>query len=126
VLAAALQAPDRVTRLALYDAFVYEAQLNLFFHLRGSTASVSSCSASSTRSAPEKSSPSPFTISVSSQSRWFEAVEQALERPGTTAAALAAVRGQRYTEMEQRYRTVTAPTLLIWGREDRVTPLAIE
>ena len=26
-------------------------------------------------------------------------------------------------ELEARYREVKAPTLLLWGREDRVTPL---
>ena len=31
-LAASMQAPERVTKLALYDAWVYEEQLPTFFH----------------------------------------------------------------------------------------------
>jgi pimeloyl-ACP methyl ester carboxylesterase len=53
-----------------------------------------------------------------------EAVEAALERPGTLAAALAAVRGQRYAQVEARYRTIKHKVLLLWGREDIVTPLS--
>ena len=45
--------------------------------------------------------------------------------PGTSAAALAAVRGQRYALIEDRYREITAPVLLLWGREDKVTPLVV-
>jgi pimeloyl-ACP methyl ester carboxylesterase len=52
-------------------------------------------------------------------------VELAFERPGTRAAALEAVRGMRFDELEPKYRTITAPTLLLWGREDLVTPVSI-
>jgi pimeloyl-ACP methyl ester carboxylesterase len=52
-----------------------------------------------------------------------EDVERSVERPGTVAAALAAVRGQRFTEMESRYRDIDKPVLLLWGREDVVTRL---
>jgi pimeloyl-ACP methyl ester carboxylesterase len=50
-------------------------------------------------------------------------VEDARQRPGTVAAALAAVRGQDYSDAERRYRGIDKPTLLMWGREDLVTPL---
>ncbi len=50
-----------------------------------------------------------------------DAVNAALDRPGTVAAALAAVRGQRFAEMQSRYKSVTQKTLLLWGREDLVT-----
>ena len=52
-----------------------------------------------------------------------EEVQKALERPGTKAAALAAIRGQNYSEVEKRYHTISQPTLLLWGREDVVTPV---
>jgi pimeloyl-ACP methyl ester carboxylesterase len=55
---------------------------------------------------------------------FVEQVEAALDRPGTTAAALAAVRGQRFEEVEERYRTVRQPVLLLWGQQDRVTHLS--
>ncbi|MCU1281235.1 MAG: hydrolase, alpha/beta fold family [bacterium] len=49
--------------------------------------------------------------------------QMALE--GAVAAALAAARGMhRFAETESEYRTVRNPTLLLWGREDRVARLA--
>ena len=50
-------------------------------------------------------------------------VERAFDRPG--ARLLETVRGMRFDEMELKYKTITAPTLLLWGREDLVTPVAI-
>ena len=41
------------------------------------------------------------------------------------AAALAAARGQRFANIQDDYKRVTVPTLLLWGREDRVTTLAV-
>jgi pimeloyl-ACP methyl ester carboxylesterase len=55
----------------------------------------------------------------------IEEVERALARPGTKAAALAAVRAMRYGDWQERYREVRQPVLLLWGREDHVTPLHI-
>jgi pimeloyl-ACP methyl ester carboxylesterase len=54
-----------------------------------------------------------------------EDVERALERPGTYAAALAAMRGQRYALWQARYRGIRHPALLLWGRDDKVTPVAV-
>ena len=51
-------------------------------------------------------------------------VELALDRPGTRAAALAAVRGQDYLRLEPRYRSVHQPTLLLWGRKTWSRPCA--
>ena len=36
-------------------------------------------------------------------------------------AALAAVRGEGFEALEQRYRQIRQPTLLLWGREDAVS-----
>ena len=51
-------------------------------------------------------------------------VERQMSRPGSTAAALAAARGMRFAEVEHGYRDVTADTLVLWGRDDRVARLA--
>ena len=45
------------------------------------------------------------------------------KRPGALAAALAAVRGMRFAEMEKRYSKMATPTLIISGKQDRVTRL---
>ncbi len=52
-----------------------------------------------------------------------DAVKRALERPGTRAAALAAVRGMDYAAVEHRYGHIDKPVLLLWGRDDAVAPL---
>src|SRR6185503_9327638 len=53
-----------------------------------------------------------------------EDVERAMDRPGTIAAALAAVRGQRFEQAQARYKKIEQPVLLLWGREDVVTTLS--
>jgi pimeloyl-ACP methyl ester carboxylesterase len=53
------------------------------------------------------------------------AVDRAMARPGTLAAALAATRGQRFAALQQHYRRVKAPALLLWGAEDQTSPPAI-
>jgi pimeloyl-ACP methyl ester carboxylesterase len=48
-------------------------------------------------------------------------VEKQMERPGALAAALAAARGMMFRESD--YHKIQAPTLILWGREDRVARL---
>lgn len=52
-----------------------------------------------------------------------EDVEALTNRPGTLAAALAGVRAMNYASIEKRYATVKQPVLILWGREDNVTPI---
>lgn len=124
-LALALRAPDRVTRLALYDAWVYEEQLPPFFQWsRAKGVGEVLFGLYYGERADER-------IAVAFHDRRFvtealvEDVERALQRPGTRAAALAAVRGQRFSQVQHEYRAVDVPVLLLWGREDRVTPLGV-
>ena len=54
-----------------------------------------------------------------------EEVEKQMALEGAVAAALAAARGMhRFAETEGEYRTIKNPTLLLWGRDDRVARLA--
>lgn len=122
-LAATLAAPERVTRIALYDAWVYEDQLPPFFHwARAEGVGEALFGLWYKQRADERMALAFFDKKLVTESL-VEDVNAALERPGTVAAALAAVRGQRFDEMERRYRTIAKPTLLLWGREDLVTPL---
>ena len=122
-LAASLQAPERVTRIALYDAWVYEEQLPTFFHwARASGVGEALFGLYYKERADERIALAFFDKKFVSE-RLVESVEEALDRPGTLAAALAAVRGQDYTDAQRRYGKVDKPTLLMWGREDIVTPL---
>jgi pimeloyl-ACP methyl ester carboxylesterase len=122
-LALTLAAPQRVTRLALYDAWVFEEQLPTFF-LWARVGGVGELlfQLYYDERADERTALAFHDRRFVSEDL-VEAVERALQRPGTRAAALAAVRGQHYAEVERRYRTITQPTLLLWGREDAVTPI---
>jgi pimeloyl-ACP methyl ester carboxylesterase len=120
-LSAALAAPNRVERLALYDAWVYEEQLPPFFHwARADGVGEALFGLYYKERADERVALAFYDKSYVTEAL-VDAVEAALDRPGTVAAALAAVRGQRYARTQNRYREITKPTLLLWGREDAVT-----
>ncbi len=121
----ALTEPEKVSRLALYDAWVYEEQLPSFFHLaRASGVGELLFGLFYDQRPDERLAQAFFDPSLVSEAL-VEDVERALERPGTRAAALAAARGQRFAEVQGQYKTIDIPTLLLWGREDRVTTLAV-
>ncbi len=122
-LAMAMAAPERVSRLVLYDAWVYEEQLPTTFHwARANGLGETLFALFYTERAEDKMSLAFYDKRYVTE-ELVDAVEKALDRPGTTAAALAAVRGQRFAAVQSRYRSITQPTLLLWGREDTVTPL---
>jgi 2-hydroxymuconate-semialdehyde hydrolase len=123
-LAMALQRPERVRSLTLIGAWVYEEQLPPF--IRWSRAPVLGELLFSLyygerlddRMALAFYNPLPFT-----QPESVDQVRTAIGRPGAVAAALAAARGQRFTELQSRYRSVRQPVLLIWGGQDRISRL---
>jgi pimeloyl-ACP methyl ester carboxylesterase len=124
-LAMALEAPQRVKRLALYDAWAYEEQLPPFF-LWARTPNVGEFLF---RAFYKERPYERIAFAFYDRERYvteplLDLTEAALERPGTVAAALEATRGQTYDEWQSRYRSISAPTLLLWGRDDEVTTLA--
>jgi pimeloyl-ACP methyl ester carboxylesterase len=121
----AIDHPDAVERLALYDAWVYASQLPATFHFARAQGVGELLYAWFYKERPDEKLSFAFYDQNNISEELVEAVERSLERPGTTAAALAAVRGQRYEEIERRYGEVKQPTLLLWGREDRVTTLGV-
>lgn len=122
-LAVALKAPSRVTRLALYDAWVYEEQLPPFFHWSRAEGVGEMFFSMFYKERTDERIALAFYDKKYVTEDFIEAVERALERPGTVAAALAAVRGQRFAAVQREYRRIAQPTLLMWGREDVVTPV---
>ncbi|MGO8999904.1 MAG: alpha/beta fold hydrolase [Polyangiaceae bacterium] len=120
----ALQQPARVTRLALYDAWVYEEQLPTFFiWARASGVGETLFRLYYGQRADERIAYAFYDKERYVTERLVDDVQRALDRPGTYAAALAAVRGQRYAKVQPLYRTITQPALLLWGRNDSVTLL---
>jgi pimeloyl-ACP methyl ester carboxylesterase len=122
-LAAAMAAPDRVSKLALYDAWVYEDQLPTFFHWSRAEGVGETLFGLFYKERADERIALAFYDKKYVTEQLVEDVDAALDRPGTVAAALAAVRGQRYAEVEAQYHSIDKPTLLLWGREDVVTPL---
>jgi pimeloyl-ACP methyl ester carboxylesterase len=123
VLALALGAPERVTRIALYDAWVFEDQIPTFFRLARREAVGDFLFGVYYKERPDERLALAFYDPTILNEKLAEDVEKSLERPGTVAAALAATRGQQFAEVEKRYRTIDKPVLLLWGREDVVTTL---
>lgn len=125
VLQLALDHPEAVERIALYDAWIYESQLPAMFHFARAKGVGEVLYAWLYRERADEKLSFAFYDQGAISEELVEAVERAMDRPGTTAAALAAVRGQRYEEIEERYGEVKVPALLLWGREDRVATLSV-
>jgi 2-hydroxymuconate-semialdehyde hydrolase len=125
VLRIALLAPERVTRIALYDAWAYSSQLPTFFHMARADGIGEALFAIWYGERSEDRIALAFYDRAFVTQELVDDVERALRRPGTHAAALAAVRAMRYEEQESRYREIEQPALLLWGREDRVTPVGV-
>lgn len=119
----ALEAPERVEKMALYDAWVYEEQLPTFFVWSRAPVLGEVLFAMFYHERPADKIEAAFYDSDRIDEAFVDHTRDMLDRPGTTAAALAAVRGQDYARYQDDYATITAPTLLLWGREDRVTRL---
>ena len=121
----ALDHPEAVERIALYDAWVYESQLPTTFHFARASGVGEVLYAWIYKERTEEKLAFAFYDPEVITQDLVDSVDRQMSRPGTTAAALAAVRGQRYEEVEARYSEVKVPVLLLWGREDRVTTLSV-
>lgn len=121
-LSAALLAPERVTRLALYGAWIYDEQLPPFFRWAQHDGLGEALFALYYKERPDERMARAFYDPDLIDERYLERVISELDRPGTVAAALAAVRAQGLDRLALRYPEVRQPTLLLWGREDRVSP----
>jgi pimeloyl-ACP methyl ester carboxylesterase len=115
--------PERVDRIVLYDAWVYEEQLPVFFHWSRVGGLGEMLFAMFYKERPADKIEGAFYDPSIVPQALVDDVEETLDRPGAVAAALAAVRGQNYTELEKRYPSIEHRTLLLWGREDGVTTL---
>ncbi len=124
-LALALAAPERVARIALYDAWIYEEQIPTMFLVARADGLGEVLFTLFYDQRPDERLSLAFYNKDFVTEKLVEDVERSLDRPGTIAAALAAVRGQRFTEQQARYRTIDKPALLLWGRDDVVTTVKV-
>jgi len=121
-LALALMAPERVSRIALYDAYVYRDQRNTFFQWADADGMGEVLFGLFYDQRPEERIALAFFDPDAIPQALVDSVEAQTDRPGTTRAALAAVRSMNFEQ--ERYGEIEAPVLLLWGREDRVTSLS--
>ena len=122
-LALAMTNPERVTRLALYGAWIYDAQLPPFFRWAKADLIGEALFALYYKERPDERMARAFFDPERIDEAYVARVEAELDRPGTVAAALAAVRGADLLRLAAGYANVQQPTLLLWGREDRVSAL---
>ena len=122
-LALAHEAPQRVTSLVLYDAWVYDDQLPNFFHwARAEAVGETLFALFYLERIDERLGLAFFDPAVITETL-VEDVEAAMDRPGTRAAALASVRAMNLDTFERTYGDIDVPALLLWGREDRVSAI---
>ena len=120
-LAAIIRAPERFEKVALYDAWAFEEQQVTFFQWSRAPGVGEALFGIYYNQRAEDCLPLAFYDKKFVTEELIEVAQSHLDKPGTTAAHLAAVRGQRYTELEKHYREVKQKTLLLYGREDNVT-----
>jgi pimeloyl-ACP methyl ester carboxylesterase len=126
-LRVALRAPDRVAGLGLVDAFALAEQVpTSFAWAKAPGLGEFIFSTLFTEMPGEK-----YVLAFHDGQRFATAevlddVRALQERPGSTYAELATVRGMDYDAVQGRYAGVTAalPKVVVWGEDDRVTPLA--
>ncbi len=122
-LALALMAPERVGRIALYDAWVFEEQLPPFFLWARTPGLGELLFRLVYRERAEDRLELAFFAPETVPQALVDHALAGIARPGTLAAHLAAVRGQRFGAVEPLYGRIQQRVLLLWGREDKVTPL---
>ena len=123
-MATAIAAPKRIKRIALYNGMYYEDQKPLIFDW-AKTPGLGELiyGVFYPDRQDEKLSFAFYDPEKHVTEKMVEDVERVLSWPGTLAASLATIRAMRYAELQKRYPTVQQPVLLMWGREDNVTPL---
>jgi pimeloyl-ACP methyl ester carboxylesterase len=123
-LSVVVAAPERVTRVAVYGGLAYEDQVSSFMswaRVRGMGKLMfwlmwdDSMLVENAQTAFYDKS----LVSIENLDR----IEASMARPGATAAAYSVVHHLRLVEVEKRYRTLQHPVLLLWGREDEITPV---
>ncbi|HEY3448827.1 MAG TPA: alpha/beta hydrolase [Myxococcales bacterium] len=120
----ALAVPERVTRIALYDAWVYEEQLPTMFYWARAPIVGEILFGLYYDQMQEYKLAAAFYDKKYVTQQMVDDVERVLAFPGTNAAALATVRGMRYTEVQKEYGKIKQPVILMYGREDMATPVS--
>ncbi len=119
-LALALEHPDRVRRVVLVGAWIYDEQIPPFFRWARAPGVGEVLFSAFYRERPDDRFPAAFEDPSFATQEMVDAIERSFDRPGTSRAALAAARGQCFLQLEARYHTIRQPVLLLWGAHDGV------
>ncbi len=123
-MATAIAAPHRVKRIAVYNGMFFEDQMPVLFDwARTPVLGEIIYGVFYPDRQDEKMAFAFYEPEKHITEEVVEDLDGLLDRPGTLAAALAGVRAMRYAELQKRYLTVQQPVLIMWGRDDNVTPL---
>lgn len=122
---AALLAPSRIVGVALVDAFVLDKQVPQLFRWAKAPLIGELLFGAFYKEVPGEK----YLLAFHDRERFVSAealdeMKELMSRPGSVYAALETVRGMNYAEWEGDLETLRAPTLVVWGEDDRVTPLA--
>jgi len=123
-LSMAVAHPERTRRVALYSAYVYDEQIPSFFRWAQHGTIGEALFALFYDERIEDRAPLAYY-----DERWvtqarIDRVEDELDRGGTTAAALATVRGHHFAKLHDALTGFAKPVLLLWGAQDLVTPVS--
>ena len=120
----AADVPERVSHIVLYNGMFYgDQQPVIFSWSRVPVLGEIVYGAFYTERQDEKMSFAFYNPDKFVTEDVVERLEEYLDRPGTVAATLAGIRAMDFTDLEQQYRQIDKPVLVIWGEEDEVTPL---
>lgn len=122
-LSMAVAQPGRTRRVGLYSAYVYDEQVPGFFRWAQAGGGEVLFSLFYKERVEDRAPLAYHDERWVTQER-IERAEADLEKPGSTAAALAAVRGHHFAKLHDALVGFSRPVLLLWGAQDLVTPVA--
>ena len=121
-----LRHPERVAGLVLVDTFALSSQMPAAFHVAKAPVVGEAIFGAFFDEVPGEK----YLLAFHDAQRFatakaLEEMKRLMARPGSTFAALETVRGMDYQDVEADYAAavVDVPRLLVWGEDDRVTPL---
>ncbi len=119
-LAVALNHPERIERLVLVSSLAYEPQVP--WAMRAARTKglgefiVGTFYTAQLDAHLEEAFYDPSQLTYAD----VEAIRTMADAPGSRAAALQISRGVRLEEWQHRYRDIDVPTLIVWGKQDRI------
>ncbi len=120
-LAMALSAPERTSRIALYNAWAYEAQMSIHFRWARSLGIGETVFGFYDGSFARTHLAFGFHGRGHVTADTVSMLQSRMDRPGARAGALATLRGMHFVQQQARYSTLRKPALVLWGQHDSIS-----